>query len=60
LIVREPSVYLEKLSPMRRKLASANCALGFTELNLNLAGLKMRTEDLLRLIGQRIEEHKPG
>jgi hypothetical protein len=30
------------------------------ELNLNLAGLKMSTEDLLRLIGERIEEHKRG
>jgi hypothetical protein len=60
LVVRDPSVYLEKLSPLRRKLASANCALGFMELNLNLAGLKMSTQDLLRLIGERIEEHKPG
>jgi hypothetical protein len=57
LVVRDPSVYLDKLSPVRRKLAGANLALGFTQLNLSLAGLKARPEDLLRLIAEQIKEH---
>lgn len=55
LQVNDPSVYLAKLSPIRRKLVKANLALGFTELNLNLAGLKVDTEEVFRIILQRIQ-----
>jgi hypothetical protein len=50
LIVRDPEVYLERMGPIRRRIARANWVLGFTELNLNLGGVTVRTEAVLDLI----------
>jgi hypothetical protein len=54
LVVRDPSEYINRLPPMRRKLNKANLAIGFTELNVGVAGLKLTAEDLLRLIEERM------
>jgi len=39
LVLRDPEVYLDTLSPVRRTLTRANATLGFHELSLNLSGL---------------------
>ena len=54
LVVHDPDVYLQKLSPVRRKLATANRALGLTELNLNLVGVTVGAEEVLQLIYEQL------
>ena len=46
--------YLSKLSTFKRKLVTANIALGFAPLNLNLSGVKGSTEEICQQIEQRI------
>ncbi len=38
--------YLSNLSPVKRKLVTANVALGFAPVNLNLSGIKGSTNDI--------------
>lgn len=40
LALRNPDVYLSRLGSVKRRLAGANSSIGFTELSLNLSGLK--------------------
>ena len=56
LLVRNPAVYLGKLSRVRRALRRANRALGFTDLYLNLGGLALTTEEILAAITLHIED----
>jgi hypothetical protein len=50
LVLRDPSVYLQRVSWLRRNLMNANTALGFSELNLNLSGIAVNSEEVLRLV----------
>jgi hypothetical protein len=50
LEVRNPEHWLEHLSPIKRLMASANRALGFTALNLNLSGVAADPSQILELI----------
>jgi hypothetical protein len=58
LHVREPSAYIGKLSWIRRMLADANRALGFTELNVSLTGTTASTVEVLHLIHRYIQEQR--
>lgn len=42
--------YVSRLPPLKRKLASANAALGFTMLSVNLSGVAINPEQLLEYI----------
>ncbi|TGE06581.1 STM3941 family protein [Hymenobacter fodinae] len=50
LHVRDEQAYLSRLSPLKRKLAGANAALGFTPLSINLSGVDLNPEQLLEYI----------
>ncbi|RPD47704.1 hypothetical protein DNI29_09670 [Hymenobacter sediminis] len=50
LQVRDEQAYLSRLSPLKRKLAGANAALGFTPLSINLSGVDLNPEQLLEYI----------
>ncbi|RSK31759.1 STM3941 family protein [Hymenobacter metallilatus] len=42
--------YVRRLPPLKRRLASANAALGFTMLSVNLSGVNLNPEQLLEYI----------
>lgn len=50
LHLRDEQAYLSRLSPLKRKLAGANTALGFTPLSVNLSGVNVSPEQLLEYI----------
>ncbi|SNC59722.1 hypothetical protein SAMN06265337_0110 [Hymenobacter gelipurpurascens] len=50
LQLRDEQAYLSRLSPLKRKLAGANEALGFTPLSINLSGVDLNPEQLLEYI----------
>ena len=50
LEVRNPERWLARLSPVKRAMVSANEALGFTVLNVNLSGVAADTSQILELI----------
>ena len=50
LKVRNADAWLEKMPGFKRKMTSANLALGFEVLNLNLSGLKIDTDELFALV----------
>jgi hypothetical protein len=50
LSVRNPEMWIHSYSPVQRALVSANKALGFTELNINLAGVAADTARIHELI----------
>jgi hypothetical protein len=50
LELRNPAPWLERLSPIKRAMASANEALGFSALNLNLSGLAVDARQVHELI----------
>ncbi|RTQ47805.1 hypothetical protein EJV47_17950 [Hymenobacter gummosus] len=50
LHLRNEPIYLSRLSPLKRKLAGANAALGFTPLSINLSGVDLNPEQLLEYI----------
>ena len=52
--------YLSSLSSIKRKLLTANVALGWPPLNLNLSGLKGSTEEIFQAIVQQIEKVNKG
>ncbi len=56
LVVHDPDVYLRRLSAIRRKIATANRALGLTELNLNLVGVTASAEEVLQLIYEHLPQ----
>lgn len=53
LELRTPELWVRKLSRMKRAMVSANRALGFTPLFLNLSGVNARTDEVLELIRKR-------
>jgi hypothetical protein len=50
LEVRDEQAYLDRLPPLKRKLANANAALGFTPISVNLSGVDLNPEQLLEYI----------
>jgi hypothetical protein len=54
LEVRNPEMWLQQLSPTKKSLANVNRALGFTQLNINLAGLPVDAAQVHELILKRI------
>lgn len=50
LQVLDEQAYLDRLPPLKRKLAGANEALGFTPLSINLSGVDLNPEQLLEYI----------
>ena len=50
LILRDPNMWIERLSPVRKAMKEANKALGFTELNINLSGTNASTQQIHELI----------
>jgi hypothetical protein len=60
LLVRDPQVYLGKLPRLRRAFNGANRALGFADLNLNLSGLTVTTEEVQDAILWHLEARRGG
>jgi hypothetical protein len=56
LRVLDPSSYLGKLSWVRRRLAEVNRALGFTEFNVCVSGLRVSAEEVFRLVQRYLHE----
>jgi hypothetical protein len=54
LTVRDPRMWLHKLSPVKQAMVKANAALGFTELNINLSGVDADTMQIHELISKSI------
>ncbi len=52
--------YLSNLSPIKRKLLTANVALGWPPLNLDLSGIKGSTEEIFQAIVQQIDKLNNG
>ncbi len=52
--------YLSKISSFKRRLVTANVALGFTPLNLNLSGISGSTEDICSALVERMEQVSKG
>src|SRR5881397_2362895 len=50
IALRDPTKYTRRLSPLLRRMASLNRALGFTELSLNLTGTDLDAEQIRELI----------
>jgi hypothetical protein len=50
LELRNPELFLGKLSPIKRSVMRANESLGFTPINLNLSGVKGDSRDILELV----------
>ncbi|GGA37572.1 hypothetical protein GCM10010981_28410 [Dyella nitratireducens] len=66
LELRDPTPWLQRLSPIKRAMVSANEAMGFTALNLNLSGVAADVQQVHELIvkmaasRQGIENQKQG
>jgi len=60
LELRHPEPWLEKLSPIKRALVSANQALGFSALNLNLSAVAADPAEVLKLIQKAIAARHHG
>ncbi|MEW6734112.1 MAG: STM3941 family protein, partial [Acidobacteriota bacterium] len=56
LELRNPEIFLARLSNVQRKLASANRALGFSDINVNLSGVDKRSEEIFKVVTQRCLE----
>src|SRR5206468_1849905 len=50
LAVRDPKIFLHQLSLAQKALVKVNRALGFSELNINLSGVKADTAQIYDLI----------
>lgn len=50
LHLENEDAYAGRLSPLKRKLAAANHALGFTHFSINLSGVDLNPEQLLEYI----------
>jgi len=56
LEVRNPEMWLHKLSSTKRAMVKANRALGFTELSINLSGLAVDAAQVHELILKRVAQ----
>ncbi len=52
--------YLSNVSSIKRKLLTANVALGWPPLNLELSGIKGSTEEIFQAIVQQVEKVNNG
>jgi hypothetical protein len=50
LELKNPEKYSQKLSKVKRAMASANRSLGFTDFNLNLSGVDASTDEVFELL----------
>ena len=50
LELKNPEKYMQKLSNVKRAMASANRNLGFTDFSLNLSGVDAKTEEIFELV----------
>jgi hypothetical protein len=50
LELKNPEKYKQKLSKVKRAMASANRGLGFTDFNLNLSGVDASTDEVFELL----------
>jgi len=50
LVLRNEADYLAHLSPLKKRLAAANQALGFTPISINLSGVDINPEQVLEYI----------
>lgn len=50
LELRNQEQYWRKLSKVKRAMAAANRSLGFTDFNLNLSGVDVRTDEVFELV----------
>lgn len=50
LELKNSDEYRQKLSKVKRAMAAANRDLGFTDFNLNLSGVDVRTEEVFELL----------
>jgi hypothetical protein len=57
LELRNPQIWSQQLSSIRKAAASANKALGFTEFSLNLSGAAADTTAIHELIIKKVAEH---
>ena len=53
--LKDPEKYLQKLSKVKRAMAGANRGLGFTDFNLNLVGVDVKTEEVFELVIKRCQ-----
>lgn len=60
LTLRDPSLYLAKLGRMKRLGVQANQRFGFGDYAILISDLKIERDQLLRLIGQMIQLHRPS
>lgn len=56
LELRDSDDYLQRTNAVKRALASANAALGFTPISLNLSGVAADSNDILELILKKLHE----
>ena len=54
LDLRDPAKYVSRLSPTMQRLTKTNKALGFTELSVNLAGIKANPEEVAKSISDEV------
>ena len=52
--------YLSNVSSIKRRLLTANVALGWPPLNLELSGIKGSTEEIFQAIVQQVEKVNNG
>ncbi len=50
LELKNPEKYSQKLSKVKRAMAAANRGLGFTDFNLNLSGVDVKTDEVFELL----------
>jgi len=56
LELQDHEKYLQRTTAVKRALAGANSALGFTPISLNLSGIAVDATDILELIIKRIDQ----
>ena len=50
LVLHNEAAYLAQLSPLKKRLAAANQALGFTPISINLSGVAINPDQVLEYI----------
>ena len=60
LELKNPETYAQKLSKVKRAMNEANRNLGFTDFNLNLSGVDVRSEEVFELVMKYCEQSKLG
>lgn len=60
LQLADPGKYLDRLSDVRRAMTTANEALGFTPISLNMSGLAVDTTEIFELVMKKCEEAQAG